>query len=99
VNPGLSSEEALGELRYLRDTVAGRAKVKFTCLDETASSLCRTLKGIRPQLARLSAWAVARREGRTEFWLGQPGQVATALSYAVDRRREVRIRRSIPPPY
>ena len=99
VNPGLSSEEALRELRYLRDILAGKTKVKFTCLDETASTLCRTPKSIRWKLAGLPAWAVTRREGSTEFWLGQPGQVATALSYAEGRRREVRIRRSIPAPF
>lgn len=98
VNPGLSIEEALSALRHLRQVRSGKAKVRFSCSDSTGSSLCRTPKIIRRELARLPAWAVTKRDGNIEFWLGKGGQVVTVVSYSDTSLDQVRVERRVPSP-
>lgn len=99
VHPGMTSAQALGALDRLGRIRTGKAKVTFTCSDDTGSSLCRSLAAIRPGLARLSPWAVMRREGRIELWLGEPGQIVTAVSYPEGRPHRVTVKRSILAPF
>jgi hypothetical protein len=99
VNPGLSIEEALRALRHLRLMRSGGVKVRFSCLDSTGSTLCPTRDSTRRELARLPAWAVTKRNGNIEFWLGQRGQVVTAVRYSENARDDVRVDRSAPAPF
>ncbi len=99
VNPGLSIEEALSALRHLRHVRSGKAKVRFSCSDSTGSRLCRTPKMIQQELARLPAWAVTKRDADIEFWLGEQGQVVTAVSYSDMWPDQVRVERRVPAPF
>jgi hypothetical protein len=98
VNPGLNIEEALSALGHLQQVRSGAAKVRFSCSDSTGSRLCRTPEFIRQELSRLPAWAVTKRNGNIEFWLGEPGQVVTAVNYSETALGRVRVQRRIPPP-
>jgi len=98
VNPGLSIEEALSALRHLRQVSSGKAKVRFSCSDSTGSSLCRSPKMIERELARLTAWAVTKRDGKIEFWLGKGEQAVTAVTYSETSLDQVTVERRVPPP-
>lgn len=99
VNPGLSIEEALSALRHLAKVRSGKANVRFACSDSTGSKLCRTPKITRQELARLPAWAVTKKNGNIEFWLGKGGQAVTAVSYSETSPDQVSVERRIPAPF
>jgi hypothetical protein len=99
VNSGMELEHALGALGHLRNLRSGKARVRFSCTDSTGSDLCRTSKAIRRELARLPAWAVTRKAGGIEIWLGQPGQIVTAVRYSETLPDQIRVDRRIPAPF
>jgi hypothetical protein len=99
VNPGMSVDEALSALRHLMQVRNGKAKVRFSCSDSTGSRLCRTPRTIRRELAKLPAWAVTKRDGKIEFWLGDRGQTVTAVSYSETWLDQVSVERRIPAPF
>jgi hypothetical protein len=99
VSPRMSVEHAVGALGHLRNLLSGKTKVRFSCTDSTGSDLCRTSKAIRRELARLPAWAVTRKDGEIEIWLGQPGQIVTAVRYSETSPDQIRVDRRIPAPF
>jgi hypothetical protein len=99
VNPGLSSEEALDALAFLDELRAPASTVALSCADRTGSGLCGTPHRIRQELARLSPWVVTRAAGNIELWLGEPGQIVTAIRYSAAHRDRIEVERSVPAPF
>lgn len=98
MNPGLSIEEALRALRYLRQIRSGKAKIRFSCSDSTGSNLCRTPQEIRRELTRLPAFLVTKSGGNVELVLGKRGQTVTVVSYSETARDDVTVERRVPAP-
>jgi hypothetical protein len=96
VNYGLGIKDALGALEYLDHIRRNKGRVRFSCSDSTGSALCRNSGTTRQELVKLSAWAVTRRGGMTELWLGEPGQIVTSVIYSEALPDRITVKRSVP---
>jgi hypothetical protein len=99
LNGDITPAQAHAALGHLDDLRLRDAKAQFSCSDETRSNLCADTKTIRRELAKLSAWAVMRRNGETVFWLGGGGGAVTEVRYALTGPDRVVVERRIPAPF
>lgn len=99
LNPGLDKEAGFAALMWLEGFLAGSDDQRIVCADDTGSGLCDNARKIRQEIAALQPWAVTRKEGRVELWLGTPGQVVTVLRFQPQEPELIEIERRIPAPF
>lgn len=98
LNPGISPNQGFAALNRFRQVQSGTARVRFTCIDRTQSGLCADDRTIRSQLASLTPWSVANRDGTIAIRLGTPGQVVTEVRFDPADPNHLLVERRIPPP-
>lgn len=98
LNRGIDASAGLAALKHLDAIGRGKTKARFTCSGEVEKEFCGSAATARRALAKISPWAVMRKDARIMLWLGNPGSTVTIISYDEATPDRISVERKIPSP-